>query len=55
MSDALSAIVREGLKSLGTVISLELSKKLVSNSIRIAIHSSKIVMHFPPLFFYARV
>lgn len=37
----LSAIVREGLQSLSTVISLELTKKVISNAVKMALHSSK--------------
>lgn len=36
----LSTVVREGLQSLNTVISLELTKKVISNAVKMALHSS---------------
>lgn len=35
----LSAVVIDGLKSLNTVISLDLTKKIISNAVKMALHS----------------
>lgn len=35
----LSNIVIDGLKSLNTVISIDLTKKIISNAVKVALHS----------------
>lgn len=35
----ISSIVIDGLKSLNTVISLDLTKKIISNAVKVALHS----------------
>lgn len=35
----LSTVVIDGLKSLNTVISLDLTKKIISNAVKMALHS----------------
>lgn len=35
----LSNVVIEGLKSLNTVISIDLTKKIISNAVKVALHS----------------
>lgn len=44
----LSSIVIEGLKSLNTVITSDLTKKIISNAVKMALHSdaSKSTIHF---------
>lgn len=44
----LSAIVREGLRSLNTdIISAELTKKVITNAVKMALHSSMYICRRP--------
>lgn len=42
-SDLLSSVVQEGLKNLNAVINPEMTKKLISNAVKMALHPSKYI------------